>query len=379
MEWLNSLTGTAPASTGGAPASADPEESVPDPEESVPASVPASDPTGVLTKHVPSNEQQPTESHTEKRAPRETLHKAAATTRTGRGTRRPNYMQAKKSPSARWRPLLDDDELKAAVNSGLSAQQWRDLAKEAEQKPERERVRREQKKAAAEALVDPKPTHIPKPANWRKKTYAAEKEGASEWHDTWENVVPLSQAEIALKQQAEEARKAKFKVYGSQRPMSTKGREFQQERQREMQERRRVNELRSQRKEDLATENHKQRLTEIAYFRRKETGSTATGRAWAAEKAKKAKAEAESAKCMSKDSRHLMAQQAAEARAAAEAAAAKAAEEEAEAAVEAAAEVAAATGGAVVAEAPDWDEPTLAGAVVEHVGIGRPEVVEQAV
>ena len=114
MEWLNSLTGTAPASTGGAPASADPEESVPDPEESVPASVPASDPTGVLTKHVPSNEQQPTESHTEKRAPRETLHKAAATTRTGRG-------DAPKPTCPRQRLVLIGLELAILVLAGAGA------------------------------------------------------------------------------------------------------------------------------------------------------------------------------------------------------------------------------------------------------------------
>ena len=56
----------------------------------------------------------------------------------------------------------DAEEVQQAVDSGFSGREWRDFVAKIEERPERERVRAEQKKAAAEAATNPKPTSIPK-------------------------------------------------------------------------------------------------------------------------------------------------------------------------------------------------------------------------
>ena len=80
---------------------------------------------------------------------------------------KPSYMQSKKKAGERWASILSDDEAKEARSNLLNSRQWADLLHKLEEEPVREAARVSQRRAAAQAAVSPKPTHVPKPANWR--------------------------------------------------------------------------------------------------------------------------------------------------------------------------------------------------------------------
>ncbi|KOO30880.1 hypothetical protein Ctob_008123 [Chrysochromulina tobinii] len=233
-----------------------------------------------VAKQEPQYEPPPSTSRT-----RSTHTSGAPSTRRSKTSRggAPTYMKSKEKAGARWRSMLSEDELETVmtkdnINSG---RQFSELLERLQEEPIREMARQEMLKARAEAAINPKPTHTPKPAHWRKKTFTCDA----------------------------------GPKFGSKREMSTKGREWQLEKQRQMQELRKLAELRSSYKESVAVCNFEHRNRQMEYMRTPahELRTTATDRARAKEKAKRAKEEVERAKSRSMDSRYVVAQQEAEA------------------------------------------------------------------
>ena len=247
---------------------------------------------------------------------------AAPSTRRSKTSRggAPTYMKSKEKAGARWRSMLSEDELETVmtkdnINSG---RQFSELLERLQEEPIREMARQEMLKARAEAAINPKPTHTPKPAHWRKKTFTCDVGASTEAHAIFEQ---LATSPLPLSPPPEAGPK-----FGSKREMSTKGREWQLEKQRQMQELRKLAELRSSYKESVAVCNFEHRNRQMEYMRTPahELRTTATDRARAKEKSKRAKEEVERSRSRSMDSRYVVAQQEAEARAAEAAAAAAA-------------------------------------------------------
>jgi len=264
-----------------------------------------------VAKQEPQYEPPPSTSRT-----RSTHTSGAPSTRRSKTSRggAPTYMKSKEKAGARWRSMLSEDELETVmtkdnINSG---RQFSELLERLQEEPIREMARQEMLKARAEAAINPKPTHTPKPAHWRKKTFTCDVGASTEAHALFEQLA-ASPPPPSAPPPPEAGPK-----FGSKREMSTKGREWQLEKQRQMQELRKLAELRSSYKESVAVCNFEHRNRQMEYMRTPahELRTTATDRARAKEKAKRAKEEVERAKSRSMDSRYVVAQQEAEARAA---------------------------------------------------------------
>lgn len=152
----------------------------------------------------------------------------------------PRYMQQKKKAGERWRPLLKDEPeiVQEVAASGLTGREWTELLSKLDAERGRTVARASERKAAAEAAVHPKPTSIPKPANWRKKTFATDALGSTQAHAIFEGRAPTLY-------KPPDTPPSKAATYGSARPMSVKGRQYQLEKQRQMQEMRRLAEMRA--------------------------------------------------------------------------------------------------------------------------------------
>jgi len=224
----------------------------------------------------------------------------------------PTYMQRKQKPGERYRQTLEDEDLKLVIGAGVSGgKQWSELFSRMEEAKQHEIAKKLYKKAAVEAAADPKPTHVPKPANWRKKTYSADAQ------NTQAHAIFVELAPTPKEAQAAAAAPAEPK-YGSKRGMSTKGREYQLEKQRQMQEMRQLAQMRSAYKESLAVANDEHRMKMINYLRTPSSvlGHTQTDKKWGKEKRAKEKEQSDRYnKGRSIDSRYVVAQNEAMARA----------------------------------------------------------------
>ena len=67
--------------------------------------------------------------------------------------------------------LEDDPEMRMVIESGMSAAEWREQTEKDAFNAQRASARAKQKKAAAEAKLNPHPTTRPPPAKWKKKSY----------------------------------------------------------------------------------------------------------------------------------------------------------------------------------------------------------------
>ena len=210
-----------------------------------------------VAKQEPQYEPPPSTSRT-----RSTHTSCAPSTRRSKTSRggAPTYMKSKEKAGARWRSMLSEDELETVmtkdnINSG---RQFSELLERLQEEPIREMARQEMLKARAEAAINPKPTHTPKPAHWRKKTFTCDVGASTEAHAIFEQLAtspppPSPPPEAGPK-------------FGSKREMSTKGREWQLEKQRQMQELRKLAELRSSYKESVAVCNFEHRNRQMEYI-----------------------------------------------------------------------------------------------------------------
>lgn len=96
----------------------------------------------------------------------------AAATGDGVTVTSPGYIRPR-SPGARWAALLDSEEIKAAIERGVTAREWRDEADKAVRESARLKARTAQKRAAQAASRAPMPTSTPAAPRWRKKNFAA--------------------------------------------------------------------------------------------------------------------------------------------------------------------------------------------------------------
>ena len=180
-------------------------------------------------------------------------------------------MQARKPPTARWQRLLTDADVKNAIATELNGVDWRYEQKKHQESPMRDKARLSEQKAAAEAALSPKATLVPKKANWRKKGFSGAAEAPTQAHEMWSNLLSQQLGQHVSTAAASEVNDASSPplspargLYGSQRPMSTKGREYQLERQLEAQQRRRMQEMRARYKERFDTANLRHKEWEIA-------------------------------------------------------------------------------------------------------------------